>query len=140
MSSSLDTHSHPIYLNETLYTINILSFLIHYFSSPNTTTMSQTQSNVGAGNLYVAGDQRNISRAEAQQQHEPYKEGVPHSHKNLDSSMSPPSTIYSSIWIHRRDTNETQRTDAPSPTDSTRRSARTTPAITTTGSMIPRRS
>ncbi|PKY03510.1 hypothetical protein P168DRAFT_290674 [Aspergillus campestris IBT 28561] len=47
--------------------------------------MSQTHSNVGAGNLYVAGDQRNISRAEAQQQHEPYKEGVPHSHKNLDS-------------------------------------------------------
>lgn len=51
--------------------------------------MSQTQSNVGAGNLYVAGDQRNISRAEAQQQHEPYKEGQPHSHKNLDSSKSP---------------------------------------------------
>lgn len=75
--------------------------------------MSQTQSNVGAGNLYVAGDQRNISRAEAQQQHEPYKEGQPHSHKNLDSSKSPST--------HPHELNpmltSSKRTDAPSPTD-----------------------
>lgn len=48
---------------------------------------SSSQSNVGRGAFYEAGDQRTAPQSEINQ-HERYEAGEKASHKNIDSSMS----------------------------------------------------